>query len=132
MPTFPISPVPVWSVPVYARYRYEHRTECIELVGTGMYIVPNVPKFSVPVPPVPIIVLVPPVPTSYRTYGKSRYRYEHRTEGTEVLGTGTNIIPNVPIFSVPLYRRYTTASTPRYVPYRTQPWRFGSAWNIVV
>ena len=101
MPNFPIIPVPVFSVLVYAPYRYEHRTERTELLGTGMYIVPNVPNFSVP------------VWRSYRTYRTSRYRYgllyrhhryryELRTERTELPGTGTVIVPNVPNFSVPV------------------------------
>ena len=110
---FPIIPVPVFSVLVYARYRYEHRTERTELLGTGMYIVPNVPNFSVP------------VWRSYRTYRTSRYRYGDRTERTERLGTGTdcctgttgtgtNCVPNVPNFPVPVRTSYRTYRSPRY------------------
>ena len=47
----------------YRRYRYGCRTELTEVSGTGIYIVPNLPKCPVP------------VSISYRTYRSVRYRY---------------------------------------------------------
>ena len=44
--------------------------------GIGIHVVPNLPKCAVP------------VLMSYRTYRSVRYRYECRTELTEVSGTG--------------------------------------------
>ena len=47
----------------HRRYRYPYRTELTEVFGTGMDIVPNLPKCAVP------------VLMSYRTYRSVRYRY---------------------------------------------------------
>ena len=55
----------VCSVPYrYSRYRYGCRTELTEVSGTGIDVVPNLPKCLVP------------VLMSYRTYRSVRYRYE--------------------------------------------------------
>ena len=48
----------------YSRYRYGCRTELIEVSGTGIDVVPNLPKC-----PVPVLML-------YRPYRSVRYRYE--------------------------------------------------------
>ena len=73
----------------------------IGIVGTGIDVVPNLPKC-----PVPVLM--------YQTYRSVRYRYEslyrykqyrypYRTELTEVSDTSN------------------TGCMPRYVPYRTHP-----------
>ena len=83
------------------------------MLGTGTDIVPNVPNFSVP------------VRTTYRRYRSPRYGYEHHTERTELLGTGTdyrtgttgtgtNCVPNVPKISVPVRASYRMYRTSRY------------------
>ena len=72
--------------------------------GTGIHVVPNFPKFSVP------------VLLSYRAYRSVRYRYWCRTELTEVSGTGIDVLPNVPKYPVPVI-----GGLPWYVPYRTHP-----------
>ena len=75
--TAPVRPVPVWmsyrtyrsvryryaSLYRYRRYRYPYRTELTQVSGTGVDVVPNLPKCQVP-------ALV-----SYRTYRSVRYRY---------------------------------------------------------
>ena len=45
-----------WNIPrvcrvryLYSRYRYGCRTELTEVSGTGVDVVPNVPKYPVPV-----------------------------------------------------------------------------------
>ena len=66
------------------------------IFGTGMDVVPNLPKC-----PVPVL-------TSYQTYRSVRYRYDslyryrryrypYRTELTEVFGSGINVVPNLPM-----------------------------------
>ena len=66
----------------------------IGTAGTGIHIVPTLPKS-----PVPILM-------SHRSYRSVRYRYRCRTELTVVSGTGR------------------TVGIPRYVPYRTRPCNF--------
>ena len=39
-------------------------------------------------------------------------------------GTGTDVVPNLPKFPVPVIPTVYTADMPRYVPYRTHPWYF--------
>ena len=67
----------------YSRYRYGCRTELTEVSGTGIDVAPNLPKG-----PVPVLML-------YRNYQSvlyryeslywyRRYRYQYRTEFTEV------------------------------------------------
>ena len=83
----------------YARYRYGF-TKLTEVSGTGIDVVPKLPKC-----PVPVLML-------YRTYRSVRYRYEglyryrryqypYRTELTEVSGTGIDVVPNLCIDVVP-------------------------------
>ena len=67
------------------RYRYWCCIELNEVSGTGIDVVPNSPKCSVPVP-----VPTEPVSMSYRTYRSVRDRYCCRTERTEVSGTGSD------------------------------------------
>ena len=64
--------------------------------GTGIHVVPNLPKCLVP------------VLLSYRTYQSVRYRYRCRTEVTEVSGTGIDIVPNLPKCPVPVLMSYRT------------------------
>ena len=91
----------------YRQYKYPHRTELTEVPGTGIDIVPILPKCSVPV-----LML-------YRTYRSVRYRYEslcqyrryqhpYRTELTEVSGTGIDVVPNLPKCPVPVLMLYRT------------------------
>ena len=137
VPILPKCPVPVLMYPTYRsvryrceslyryrRYRYPHRAEVTEVSGTGIYVVPNLPKC-------PVRVLI-----SNRTYRSVRYRYLCCTEFTEVSGTGVkvcagtagtgiHILPNFPKCAVPvlisnrtylsvrcrLYRRYASVRT---------------------
>ena len=67
VPNLPKCPVPVsMSYPTYrsVRNRYGRRTERTEVPGTGIDVVPNVPKYQA----VPVLML-------YRTYQSVRYRY---------------------------------------------------------
>ena len=63
----------------YARYRYGCRTELTEVSGTGIDVVPNLPKCPVPV-------------------------YGCCTEFTEVSGTGIDVVPNLPKCPVPVWK----------------------------
>ena len=58
--------------------------------GTGIGVVPNLPKG-----PVPVFM-------SYRTYRSVRYRYWCRTELTEVSGAGIDVVPNLPKRPIPV------------------------------
>ena len=92
--TVPVCPVPVWisyRTCRSVRYRHGFRTELTEESGTGIDVVPNLPKC-----PVPVLM--------YRTYGSVRYRYEslyryrryrysYRTELADMSGTGIDV-PN--------------------------------------
>ena len=91
----------------YSRYRYICHTELTEVSGTGIDVVPNLPKC-----PVPVLML-------YRTYRSVRYRYEslyryrryrypYRAELTEVSGTGIDVVPNLPKCPVPVLLSYRT------------------------
>ena len=66
-----------------------------EVSGTGIDVVPNLPKC-----PVPVLM-------SYPT--------------SEVYGTGIDVVPNLPKCPVPVIRAAYTGGLPRYVPYRTHP-----------
>ena len=83
------------------------------IFGTGMDVVPNLPKC-----PVPVL-------TSYRTYRSVRHRYWWCTELTEVSGTGTKVcpvtagtgidaIPNLPKVPVPVLMSYRAYRSFRY------------------
>ena len=83
------------------RYRYWYCTEITEAPGTGMKvctgtsgtgidIVPNLPKCAVP------------VSISYRTCRSVRYWYWCRTEFTQASGTGIDVVPNFPKCPVPV------------------------------
>ena len=95
----------------YRRYRYPCRTEVTEVSGAGIDVVPKLPKC-----PVPVLM-------SYRTYRSIRYRYPCCTEVTEVSGTGIDVVQNLPKCPVPVIPAVYTAGMPRYVPYRTHPWK---------
>ena len=120
--------VPVFSVPVWMSYQTYRSvwcrywcTELTEVSGTGIDVVPNLPKCPVPVsisyrtyrvvryrywctelndesdsdidvPNLPKCLV--PVFMSYRTYRSVRYRYWCRTELTEVSGTDIDVVPN--------------------------------------
>ena len=60
------------------------RIELTEVSGTGMDVVPNLPKCRVR------------VWMSYRTYQSFGYGYGCRTELTKVSGTGVDVVPNLP------------------------------------
>ena len=71
----------------YARYGYECRTEITKASGTGIYVVPNLPKYlvpawkSAPVLAVPVSISYQRTEVfdtsigAYRTYRSVRYRY---------------------------------------------------------
>ena len=113
--TVPVCPVPVWisyRTCRSVRYRHGFRTELTEESGTGIDVVPNLPKC-----PVPVLM--------YRTYGSVRYRYEslyryrryrysYRTEVTEVSSTGMHVVPNLPKCPVPVCISYRTYRSVRY------------------
>ena len=105
----------VFSVPVWMsyrscqkfRYRYWCRTELIEVSrtgmkictctgGTGIHVLPNLPKYQVP-------VLMP-----HRTYQSVRYRYWCCTETTEV------VWKSVPVPAVPVSIWHRTCPSVRY------------------
>ena len=98
-----------------SRHRYGCRTELTEVSGTGIDVVPNLPKCSVPVLEL------------YRTYRSVRQRYESMyryrrywyrcAELTEVFGTGIDAVPNVPKFPVPELTSYRT-----YRSFRCRYW----------
>ena len=81
--------------------------------GTGIDVVPNLPKCSVP------------VLMSHRTYRSFWYRYWCRTEHTEVSKPGTKVctatagtdmavVPNLPKFPAPVLMSYRTYRSFRY------------------
>ena len=74
---------------------------CIGTGGTGIHVVPNLPKC-----PVPVLM-------SYRTYRSVRYRY-WCTELTEVSGTGIDVVPNLPKCPIPVLMSYRTYRSVRY------------------
>ena len=78
----------------YGTYRGV-RYRLTEVSGTGIDVVPNLPKCPVPV-------------FMYRTYRSVRHRYWCRTELTEVSGTGIHVIPNLPKCPVPVLMSYRT------------------------
>ena len=69
------------------------RTELTEVSGTGIDVVPNLPKRPVPVLEV------------YRTYRSVRHRYK---------STGIDVIPNLPKFPVLVLMSYPTYRSFRY------------------
>ena len=87
--------------------------------GTGIEVVPNLPKC-----PVPVLM-------SYRTYQSVRYRYWCRAELTKVSGTGIDV-PKLRKCPVPVWMFYRTYRRVRYrhetlyryrryrYPYRTE------------
>ena len=120
VPKLPKCAVPVWkSVPVPAvpvsmsylthwsvRYRYWCRTELTVASGTGINVIPNLPKCLIP------------VLMSHRNYRSVRYRYWCRTELTEVPGTGINVVPNLPKYPVPVLMSNRASRSVRYRLYR--------------
>ena len=117
-------PLPQHHHRQYHRYGHHHYNYyysiyqgCVRcgtgFLGTGMDVVPNLPSC-----PVPVL-------TSYRTYRNVRYRYWRCTEltavsgtGTKVCagtaGTGTNVVPNLPKFPVPVLMSYRTCRSFRH------------------
>ena len=90
---------------------------CNRTGGTGINMVPNLPKCPVP------------VWMSYRTYRSLRYRYSCHTELTEVFGLGIHVIPNLPKCPVPALVSYRTfevsgigIDVPVPVPALVQTW----------
>ena len=109
VPNLPNCPVPVLvSYRTYQSVRYRYWcTEITEVSGTGMnvctgtggtgiHVVPNLPKC-----PVPVLM-------SCRTYQSVRYRYWCCTELTKVSGTGIDVLPNSPKCMVPVLMSYRT------------------------
>ena len=113
--------VPVFSVPVRilyrtyrdARYRYWCWTKITEVAGTGMkvctgtggtgiYVVPKLPKC-------PVQVFM-----AYPSYRSAQYRYWCRTDLTEVSGTGIDVVPNLPMCPVPVSMSYRYYRSVRY------------------
>ena len=96
----------------YSRYRYGCSTEVTEESGTGIDIVPTLPKC-----PVPVLMYQNYRSVRYRyesMYRYRRYRYPCRTELTEVSGTGIDVVPNLPNFPVPVWmscRTYEVSGT---------------------
>ena len=89
----------VWSVRYrYSRYRYGRRTELTNVPGTGVDVVPNLPKCPVPVLEV------------YRNYQSVR----HSTKVCTGTGTGIDTVPNFPNFPVPVLMSYRTSRSLRY------------------
>ena len=98
-------------------YRYWCRTELTEVSGTGIDVVPNLPKCPVPVLtslPVPAV----PVSISCRTF---QYRYWCHTEPTAVSGTGINDVTNLATCPVPVLMSYRT-----YRSFRNWYWCTGT------
>ena len=58
-----------------------------------------------------------------RQYRRRRYGYWCCSELTEVSGKGIDAVPNFPKCPAPTIPAVYTARTPRYVPYRTLPWK---------
>ena len=78
----------------YSRYPHGCSTELTEVSGTGIDVVPKLPKY-----PVPVLMLYRngrSVRYQYESlYRYRRYRYPCRTELTEVSGTGIDVAPNL-------------------------------------
>ena len=89
------------------RYRYGCRTELTEVSCTGIDVVPNIPKCTVPV-------------LMYRNYRSVRYRYPY-TELTDVSGTGMDFVPTLPKCPVPVLMspNLPKCPVPVLMPYRT-------------
>ena len=107
--------VSVWS-------RYWYCTEIIEVSGTGFDVVPKWSKCPVP------------ASMSYRTYlsvrywywshrsdRRVRYRYWFHAEGTEVSGTGNDVVPKLSKCSAPVLMSYRSYRSVRHrYWYRTE------------
>ena len=97
----------------YSRYRYGCHTELTEVSGTGIDVVPNLPKC-----PVPVLMLhrnYRSVRYRYKsTYRYRRYRYPCRTELTEAFGTGIDVVPKLPKCPVPVLMSSRTHRGVRY------------------
>ena len=70
--------------------------------GTGMDVVPNLPKC-----PVPVLM-------SYRTYRSVRNRYGCYTKLTKVSGIIMDVVPNLPKCPVPVWMLYRSYRSVRY------------------
>ena len=86
----------------YSRYRYGCRTELPQVSGTGIDIVPNLPKCLVP------------LLMSYLTYRSVHYRYWCRTELTDVSGTGIDFVPILWMCPVPVLMSSRNYRSVRY------------------
>ena len=137
MPNLPKCPVPVLMDRTYRRVGTDMKvcTELTEVFGTGIDAVPNLPKC-----PVPVLMDRTYRSVRYRyksLYRYRRYRYPCHTKLTEVSGTGSDVVPNLPNevsgtgsdvvpnlpkCPVPAIPPVYTGGVPRYVPYRTHPW----------
>ena len=93
-----------------SRYRYGCRTELTEVSGTGIDVVPNLPKC-----PVPVLMCRKYRSVRYRyesLHRYRRYRYPCRTELIEVSGTGADVVPNLPKCPVPVLMLYRLSKCP--------------------
>ena len=116
----------------FRRYRYPCRTELTEVSGTGIDVVPNLPRCPVPVLKsyrtcrgvryrhrclTELTEVSVPVLVSYRTYRSVRYRCLCRYELTEVCSTGIDV-PNLPKCPIAVLRM-------SYRTYRSVRYRYG-------
>ena len=116
----------------FRRYRYPCRTELTEVSGTGIDVVPNLPRCPVPVLMsyrtcrgvryrhrclTELTEVSVPVLVSYRTYRSVRYRCLCRYELTEVCSTGIDV-PNLPKCPIAVLRM-------SYRTYRSVRYRYG-------
>ena len=96
----------------YCRYRYGCHTELTEVSGTGIDVVPNLPKC-----PVPVLMYRNYQSILYRyesLYRYRRYRYPRLTELTEVSGDGIDVVPKLPKCPVPVLMSFRTCRSVRY------------------
>ena len=92
------------SVSKYKDWVYQYLQGCVRcgtgILGTGMDVLPNLPKC-----PVPVLM-------SYRTYRSFRYRYWCRTELTEVSGNGIDAVPKLQKCPVPVWKSVPVPAVP--------------------
>ena len=80
--------------------------------GTDIDVVPNLPKY-----PVPVLMYGTIRSVRYRyesLYRYRRYRHPYRTKLTKVSGTGMDVVPNLLKYLVPVLMSYRTYRSVRY------------------
>ena len=97
----------------YSRYPHGCSTELTEVSGTGIDVVPKLPKY-----PVPVLMLYRngrSVRYQYESlYRYRRYRYPCRTGLIEESGIGIDLVPNLPKCPVTVLMSYRTYRSVRY------------------